>query len=87
MQVGGVMYRLEISEKARARLRELPKEQRRLIGQRLEALQHGWQGDIKKLVASKNRYRLRVGDYRVLFLLENESIAVYGVRNRKEAYE
>jgi mRNA interferase RelE/StbE len=82
-----VIYRLEISEKARAQVRELPKEQRRLIGQRIEALQHDLQGDIKKLTATKNRYRLRVGDYRVLFVLENDSIAVYGVRNRKEAYE
>jgi len=68
-------------------LRELPKEQRRLIGQRIEALRQDLQGDIKKLTATKNCYRLRVGDYRVLFVLEGDLIAIYGVRNRKDAYD
>lgn len=80
-------YRLAISEKARAQLRELPREQRRLIGQRIEALQHDLQGDIKKLTATKNRHRLRAGDYRVLFTLEKDLIAIYGVWDRKEAYD
>jgi len=79
--------RLAISEKAHAQLRELPKEQRRLIGQRIEALRQDLQGDIKKLTATKNCYRLRVGDYRVLFVLEGDLIAIYGVRNRKDAYD
>ena len=80
-------YRLEISEKAREQLRALPKEQRRLIGQRLEALCEGFQGDIRKLAVAKNRYRLRVGSFRVLFLLQGERVDVYAVRDRKEAYE
>ena len=80
-------YQLGISEKARGQLRDLPREQRRLIGQRLEALRHGLRGDVRKLAATKNHYRLRVGDYRILFVLESDVIGVYGVRNRKEAYE
>lgn len=48
-----MVYRLEISEKAREQLRELPRDQRRLIGQRIETLRHGLQGDIKKLTTTK----------------------------------
>jgi mRNA-degrading endonuclease RelE of RelBE toxin-antitoxin system len=44
-------------------------------------------GDVTKLKAQGNRYRLRVGSYRVLFLLEGEAIQEYGVKDRKEAYE
>jgi len=80
-------YRLALTEKAREQLRALPKEQRRLIGQRIELLQDDLQGDVKKLAASRHRYRLRVGNYRVLFVLEGDVIAIYAVRDRKEAYE
>jgi len=80
-------YRLAISDKAREQLRALPKEQRRQIGLRLEGLCDGFQGDIKKLSDTKNRYRLRVGSFRVLFALEAERVDVYAVRDRKEAYE
>ena len=80
-------YRLEISQKAREQLRMLPKELRRNIGLRLEALCEDLQGDVMKLKAHSNRYRLRVGSYRVLFVLAGERIEVYAVKDRKEAYE
>ena len=82
-----VRCQIQISKKARDQLRALPREVRRNIGQRLEALRDGLQGDVKKLVPHKNRYRLRVGSWRVLFLLEGDAILVYGVKDRKEAYE
>jgi len=43
--------------------------------------------NIKKL---KNHYppqRFRVGDYRVLFEIEDEKIIVVNIKHRKEAYE
>jgi len=44
-------------------------------------------GDVKKLQAPRQEYRLRVGDYRVLFLPKDElAIDVLRVRHRKEAY-
>ena len=49
----GVIYRLDFSDEALAQLRALPGEQRRRIGQRLDALQHDLQGDVKKLVVGK----------------------------------
>ena len=44
-------------------------------------------GDVKKLSGRYHEYRLRVGRYRVLFMLEGDLISVYAVRDRKEAYE
>ena len=80
-------YSLLISEEAREQLRALPKPLRRNIGQRLDALQDGLAGDVKKLTAREHKYRLRVGSYRVLFRLEGPVIFVYAVKHRREAYE
>lgn len=80
-------YRLEIKEEARQQLRALSKEYRSNIGWRLEALQTDLAGDVKKLAARTHEYRLRVGSFRVLFMLENDLIIVYAVKDRKEVYE
>ena len=79
-------YRLEISEAALAQLRAMPKETRRRIGFRLEALQEGLQGDVTKLAGQAAHSRLRVGEYRVLFALEKDLIMAHQVRDRKDAY-
>jgi len=57
---GAHELRLDISEEALAQLHALPREQRRRIGQRLAALQHDLQGDVKKLSGQVGKYRLRV---------------------------
>jgi len=80
-------YDLVISEEAREQLRALPKPLRRNIGRRLDALQGSLAGDVKKLTAREDKYRLRVGSYRILFRLEGPTIFVYAVKHRKEAYE
>jgi mRNA interferase RelE/StbE len=80
-------YRLEIKEEARQQVRTLPKEQRRNIGWRLDVLQTDLAGDVKKLNGRTHEYRMRVGSFRVLFMLEGDVISVYAVKDRKEAYE
>jgi mRNA-degrading endonuclease RelE of RelBE toxin-antitoxin system len=53
----------------------------------LNDLETRFQGDLKKLVGAENKYRLRVGNHRVLFRLAGSQIQVYAVKDRKEAYE
>jgi len=65
-----VRYRIEISEKAREQLRALSKEIRRNIGQQTEVMGDDFRDDVLKLRDKGNCYRLRVGTYRVLFVLE-----------------
>ena len=60
---------------------------RRNIGFRLESMCDDLHGDVKKLKAHTNHYRLRVAEHRVLFKLEGDAIGVYAVRDRKDAYE
>ena len=80
-------YRLEIKEEARRQLRALSKDRRRNIGRRLDALQNNLSGNVKKLTAKTHEYRLRVGNLRVLFMLEGDLISVYRVKDRKEVYD
>ena len=78
-------YRLDISDEALEQLRALPGDLRRNIGQRLDALQKGLQGDVKKLAGQEGKYRLRVGSHRMLFTLEKGLIFVHAVKDRKDA--
>lgn len=80
-------YRLEIKDEARQQLKALSKEQRQNVGRRLDMLQNNLTGDVKKLTGRTHEYRLRVGSFRVLFMLETDLISVYRVSDRKEAYE
>ncbi len=80
-------YRLILDDAALEQLRALPKEIRRNIGHRLDLLQDALQGDVKKLEGQQHRYRLRVGEYRVLFRIDAAVIRVYAVKQRKDAYE
>ena len=43
--------------------------------------------DIKRLTGLENEYRLRVGDLRVLFTVENDIITVNDIRPRGQAYK
>lgn len=44
-------------------------------------------GDIKKLKGYKDEYRLRVGDLRVLFTVENDIITINDIKPRGQAYK
>lgn len=77
-RIGGTWYR-------RSSLRA--KDQRRNIGRRIELMRDNLQGDVTKLKDQGNRYRLRIGSYRVMFALVGEAIQIYAVKDRKEAYE
>ena len=52
----------------------------------IEAMSDDLTGDVKRLTNFTPEYRLRVGDYRVLFEIENKNIIVYRVRHRREVY-
>ena len=43
-------------------------------------------GNVKRLTDFEPQYRLRVGNYRVLFNIENDFIIIYRIKHRREAY-
>jgi len=54
---------------------------------RVEEMSNDLKGDIKRLTSFTPEYRLRVGDYRVLFEIEEKTIIIYRIRHRREAYK
>ena len=59
----------------------------RRVKQAVERLAETGAGKVKKLQGiDPPEYRLRVGDFRVRFELDGETIRILRVRNRREAY-
>lgn len=81
-----MIYQIEFKPRAVKDLKDLPKAQYRRVVAKIEALQHDLAGDVKKLTNFTPEYRLRVGDYRVLFEVEGSAVVVYRVLHRREAY-
>jgi mRNA interferase RelE/StbE len=53
---------------------------------KIENMKDGLKGDVKRLTNFTPEYRLRVGNYRVLFEIEDNIITIYAVKHRREAY-
>ena len=75
------------SEPAREDLDRLPSRQAEQIVRKIRRMQAGLTGDIKRLKQHDVMYRLRMGDYRVLFDVVGESIIIQRIKDRKEAYD
>jgi mRNA-degrading endonuclease RelE of RelBE toxin-antitoxin system len=78
---------IEWTETALEDMAALDKGIARRIKQAVERFADTGAGSVKKLQGiDPPEYRLRVGDYRVRFHLEDETVRVLRVRNRREAY-
>ncbi len=80
-------YQIEYGDAALEDLDELPARQRAQILRKIQRLRHGLHGDIKRLRESEIAYRLRMGDYRVLFDVQEGVIVIRRVGQRKNIYE
>jgi mRNA interferase RelE/StbE len=81
-----VKYQVELRPRAEKDLRNLQRQEQERIIDKLRLLAEDLRGDIKRLVQFQPSYRLRVGDYRVLFEIESSKIVVYRILHRREAY-
>jgi mRNA interferase RelE/StbE len=67
-------------------IERLPSRIQAQVLARIEKMSNDLKGDVKRLTNFTPEYRLRVGDYRVLFEIEKETIVIYRIRHRREAY-
>ena len=79
-------YQVELRPRAEKDLRNLQRQEQERIIDKLRLLVEDLRGDIQRLVQFQPSYRLRVGDYRVLFEIESSKIVVYRILHRREAY-
>lgn len=81
------MREIEWTEPALEDLAALDKSIARRMKRAIERFAETGAGNVKKLQGiNPPEYRLRVGDWRVRFQLDDETVRVLRVRNRKEAY-
>ena len=81
------MYNIEWKEHPIRELEKLDGSMARRILKKVEELsENPFSKDIKKLKGSDD-FRLRVGDYRIIFAIEQNTIQILKVGHRKNIYE
>ena len=82
-------YTVRLKRSAEKELDDLPERVHNRIVERLLALeQNPRPRGVKKLKGRAEEYRLRVGDYRVLYVVDDAAqvVEIIAVRHRREAY-
>jgi mRNA interferase RelE/StbE len=83
-------YRVEVTASAQKELTKIPKDRAQRIADAISKLADNPRPPgSKKLVGQKDTYRIRVGDYRVIYEIEDDRLTVWviRVRHRKDAYD
>lgn len=82
-------YQIEIKRSATKEIAALPKRDQRRVVSAIEALANYPRPDsARKLTNTENAYRLRVGDYRIVYQIVDNILTVFIVRvgHRKDVY-
>lgn len=82
-------YSLEFTASASREFKELDRQIRRRITERINALlDDPFPSGVKKLQAEVDHFRIRVGDYRVVYRIDGKRVVIVIVRigHRKEVY-
>jgi len=82
-------YRVEFTPAALRQLKKLPRNILKKVAHAIDNLESNPRPDgTKKLVAGDNLYRIRVGDYRIVYQINNKELIILfvRVRYRKDAY-
>jgi mRNA interferase RelE/StbE len=81
-----VKYQIQFKPKAIKDLEKLSSQDRTRIMAKIEAMKDNLQGDVKQLRNFTPNYRLRVGNYRILFEVEEITLVIYRVKHRQNIY-
>ncbi len=79
-------YKIFFKARAIKDLEKISKDDAKKIIARIKGMENDLQGDVKKLTNRTPEFRLRVGDWRVLFETEIDKIVIYRIKHRKDAY-
>jgi len=84
-----LVFRIFIERNANKQIERLDGDTKGRVMDALKELEKGFSArlDIKKLKGTKDHYRIRVGDYRILFVLESNVTFVYDISHRRNVYK
>ncbi|HID33632.1 MAG TPA: type II toxin-antitoxin system RelE/ParE family toxin [Anaerolineae bacterium] len=82
------MYSVRILRRAIKDIADLPKGYARLVGERIDRLRENPRPPGAKKLRGTRDYSLRVGVYRILYDIDDNTriVTVYRVKHRREAY-
>ena len=83
------MYTLHITPSAEKDLRRLPRPTLERLNAKILALRHDPRpSGVRKLSGKLEGWRIRVGDYRILYQIDDaaQTVTVARVKHRREAY-
>ncbi len=80
-------YRIDLKNSAYHDLKKIDRHMQAKILGEIKGLSHNpFPSDVKKLKGTESIYRIRTGDYRVIYKIEENTIIIYYIRHRKDAY-
>ncbi len=80
-------YTVELKPRAVKELQRIQKKDAARIADAIERLGDDLSGDVKRLTNFSLEYRLRIGQYRILFEIEDQNrVIIYRIVHRREAY-
>jgi mRNA interferase RelE/StbE len=82
-------YRIEFSPTAESQLKKLPKEVQSRLKHPIDRLaENPFPRGVKKLSAEENLYRLRIGDYRIIYHVKGKALLILILKlgHRKNVY-
>lgn len=82
-------YTIEFSSSAARQFEDIPKKDQIRIKNRIDALaENPYQPDAKKLTSEDDLYRVRSGDYRIIYTVQNKQLVILIVKigHRREIY-
>jgi mRNA interferase RelE/StbE len=85
-----VSYKVVIPKPVQKQLNKLPEDIRKLISEKILLLTEDPRPTgVKKLKGFENEYRIRIGDYRVRYEVDDKALMVLVLhcKNRKDAYK
>jgi len=83
-----VNYKIEIKKSATKEIAKLPKDMLKRILDKIQSLENEPRPSGCKKLSADEKYRIRVGNYRVLYSIEDEKLVIYIVKvgHRKDVY-
>lgn len=82
-------YKIEIKKSAVQEIKKLPSRELKNILAKIDSLANSPRGPDTVKLSGEEKYRVRVGDYRILYMIEDDVLIVYVVKvaHRKDVYK
>lgn len=82
-------YKIEIKKSAAKEIEKLPKHEIKKIVEKIQSLSDDPRPQQSKKLSADERYRVRVGNYRILYEIQDDVLIVYVVKvgHRKDVYQ